>query len=221
MRNMVGYEAEKEALREILSGDEFTAYMKEDSGEGENLLIRLLNELFEALGRLFPEIEMTEGSSEVLGYFIIAGGMLALLGLSWFLLRLIWVERRAKRRKAVVRGRELEQPPVDVAARAREAAARGDYREATRLLFLALLLSFEQQELLRVAAWKTNWEYAAELEGRGGRWVPLFRESALRFDTVWYGERPITAEEYEAWRLQVEAAIAAAQHAAGTGGGAA
>lgn len=210
------YEAEKEALRGILAGDEFTAYAQQDGGNGRNLLLHWLEQLVEALGRLFPQLELTEGSGDVMAYLFIGGGLLALLFLAWFLLRLLWVERRVKRRQAVVRADELGQAPADVADRASAAAAAGDYREATRLLFLALLLGFQRQELLRVEAWKTNWEYAAELEGEGGRWMPLFRESALRFDTVWYGGRAIPAEEYEAWRLQVESAIAA-----DAGGGAA
>lgn len=207
------YEEERQKLEEILSSSEFTQYAKPEE-EGQNLLLVWLERLFEALERLFPELELAEGSGEVLSYLFIGIGFLVLIALIVILLRLVWVERRVRRRKAVVRADELEQAPVDLAARSREAAAAGDTREAVRLLFLALLLGFQEQGLLRVAAWKTNWEYAAELEEKGSDWIPLFRESALMFDSVWYGGKTITSENYEAWRIQVEAALNAE-----TGGG--
>jgi hypothetical protein len=205
------YEGEKDALRDILAGGEFAPYLKEAEEPGQNLLLLWLERLMEALSRLSPGVEFPEGSGESLSYGLIAVGLLLLLGLTAFLSRLIWIERRTGRRRAVARADELEQAPLDLADRSRAAVAAGNYREATRLLFLALLLGFQQRELLRVEAWKTNWEYAEELETRGGEWVPLFRDSALRFDTVWYGGWEIDPEAYEAWREQVEAVLPAGQ----------
>lgn len=197
---------EKDALRDILAGSEFTDYMKETPEPGHNLLLLWLERLLDALGRLFPELEMAEGSSEALRYGIIGAGLITLLLLSLFLFRLIYIERRLGRRTAAANHEELEQAPVSLIERSRSAAASGDYREATRLLFLALLLGFQERELLRVAAWKTNWEYAEELALKESEWVPLFRESAQRFDTVWYGGRSIGADEYDGWRRRVESA---------------
>lgn len=202
------YEEERQKLEDILSSQEFTQYAKPEE-EGRNLLLILLERLFEALEKLFPQIQLAEGSGSAIAYLLIVVGFVALFAIIVFLLRMVWVERRVRQRKAIVRHDELEQAPVDLASRARAAAEAGDTREATRLLFLALLLGFQQQGLLRVEAWKTNWEYAAELEERGSAWIPLFRESALMFDAVWYGGRAIALDEYEAWSIQVESALSA------------
>ncbi|MCI3926907.1 DUF4129 domain-containing protein [Paenibacillus sp. TRM 82003] len=210
----VDYEREKEALRDILSSGEFAAYMEEDAEPGQNLLLRWLGELLEKLSELFPDLEMPQGSQDAVMYVIIGAGLITLLTLSVFLLRLVWVERRMGRRRAVAREDELEQAPLDLAGRSRAAAAAGEYREASRLLFLALLLGFQQRELLRVESWKTNWEYAEALEERNSPWVGLFRASAQRFDTVWYGGRDIGADEYESWRQDVEAVLAETSGAA-------
>lgn len=202
------YAEEKEALREILSGGEFAEYMKEGAEPGQNLLLTWLVRLLERISNLFPDLEMPQGSQDGIMYIIIGAGLAALLLLSLFLLRLVWIERRTGRRRAVAHRGELEQAPLDLAGRSRAAAAEGQYREAARLLFLALLLGFQQRDLLRVESWKTNWEYAEALEEQDSPWLALFRASALRFDTVWYGGREIGAEEYERWRLEVEAVLA-------------
>ncbi|WP_309122494.1 DUF4129 domain-containing protein [Paenibacillus sp.] len=198
---------EKEELLDILSQREFTDYLKEAEEPGQNLLLYWLERLFDALGKLFPELEMAEGSGDALGYAIIGGGLVALAALSLFLFRLLWVERRALRRKAAASADEMETAPAGLLDRSRTAAANGAYREASRLLFLALLLGFQERGLLRVTDWKTNWEYAEELAGKGGA-AALFRSSAVRFDAIWYGGRDIAPAEYDGWRREVEAAIA-------------
>jgi len=200
--------AAKDELRDILAGREFADYMKDTEEPGQNLLLYWLERLFGALGKLFPELEMAEGSQSALGYVIIAAGLIALLILSLALFRLLWVDRRSLRRKAAASAEELETAPAGLLGRSRAAAAEGAYREASRLLFLALLLGFQERGLLRVADWKTNWEYAEELGEKGGAPLALFRSSAVRFDAVWYGGRDIDAAEYDAWRREVEAAIA-------------
>jgi hypothetical protein len=198
---------EREELQDILSQPEYTQYMKDAEEPGQNLLLYWLERLFDALGRLFPELEMAEGSGDALGYVIIAGGLIALALLSLFLFRLLWVERRALRRSATASFEELEAAPAGLFERSRAEASRGAYREASRLLFLALLLGFQERGRLRVTDWKTNWEYAEELGEKDGESVALFRSSAVRFDAVWYGGREIAPAEYDAWRREVEAAI--------------
>jgi len=199
---------EREELRDILAQPEYTQYLKDAEEPGQNLLLYWLERLFDALGRLFPELEMAEGSQDALGYGIVVGGLLALALLSLFLFRLLWVERRALRRSAAASLEELEASPAGLLERSRAAASSGAYREASRLLFLALLLGFQERGRLRVADWKTNWEYAEELGEKGGESVALFRSSAVRFDAVWYGGRDIAPGEYDAWRRDVEAAVA-------------
>jgi hypothetical protein len=201
------YDEEKEALRGILSGDEYTAYATPEGGEGQNLLLYWLERLLDKLGELFPQLEMTGGSEKALTYVIIGVGVVLLAGLVFFLVKLLWVERKLKQ-KAAMSEEELERPPADLLSLARRTADSGDLREATRLLFLALLLALQEREWLEVRPWKTNWEYAEELSGKSSPWLDIFRESALRFDTVWYGHRSITPEEFGGWLERVESIVA-------------
>src|SRR5690606_13948338 len=105
-----------------------------------------LDRLFEALGKLFPELEMADSSGDVLGVLLIAAAFIVLLVLSFFLFRLLRFERRSLRRQASASEEELESAPASLFARSREAAARGAYREASRLLFLSLLLGLQERE---------------------------------------------------------------------------
>ncbi|WP_274364012.1 DUF4129 domain-containing protein [Paenibacillus thermotolerans] len=201
------YDEEKEALKGILSGDEYTAYAAKEGQQGENLLLRWLEELVNKLNDLFPQIEFADGSEDVLMYIIIGIGVVIVAALLFFLWQMLWFERGLKR-KASMTEDELEQPPESLLERARNAAESGDTREGTRLLFLALLLSLQEKEMLEVRAWKTNWEYAEELAERSSPWLELFRESALRFDTVWYGLKELPSDDFRDWYKRVESSIA-------------
>ncbi|WP_199617100.1 DUF4129 domain-containing protein [Paenibacillus alkalitolerans] len=200
------YEEEKEVLRGILSGDEYTAYASNGGEEGRNLLFVWLERLLDWLEDLFPQLEMTGGSEDVLTYVIIGIGVVVLAALLLFLTQLLWVERRLKR-SASMTGEEMERPPADLLELSRQAADEGDVREATRLLFLSSLLALQEREEIAIRSWKTNWEYAEELSEAGSPWLEAFRESALRFDTVWYGLRSISQEEFSAWHERLELAI--------------
>jgi len=199
---------EREALEAILAREEFAGYRGPDADPGQNLLLHWLERLLEAFSGLFPDIDMAPSSEDAVSYGIVIFGFLALCAFATALFRLLWAERSAGRRRTAARTEELEQAPAGLLERASAAAAEGEYREATRLTFLALLLGFQRMGLLRVEQWKTNWEYAEELSAKDNRWLPLFRESALRFDSVWYGGRTIGAAEYEEWAVRVWSAVA-------------
>lgn len=73
----------------------------------------------------------------------------------------------------------------------------GDARKALRALFLATLALLARAELVAVKRWKSNREYAIELERQGRRRPeapPLFGANTLLFERSWYGEHPATAD---------------------------
>ncbi|MFS8104792.1 DUF4129 domain-containing protein [Lentzea alba] len=80
---------------------------------------------------------------------------------------------------------------------AQEAAAAGEFAEAIRERFRALVRELEQRGVLEPRAGRTVDEVALE----AGRALPALaddlRGAAVSFDDVWYGGRTATSERYE------------------------
>lgn len=76
-----------------------------------------------------------------------------------------------------------------------EAIAKGQYRLAVRHLYLKSLRELSAQHLISWKAEKTNYDYIRELHSFA--FVQLFKEITLLFDYAWYGDVPITANNFE------------------------
>lgn len=98
--------------------------------------------------------------------------------------------------------------PRDAFQMAEDLAAQGKYREALRLLYQGAL---GQLASLGVIDWekrRTNWELLRLLEQRGQleihkNLIPMTQV----FERAWYGERPITAAEYQMARQAMQSIL--------------
>ena len=93
----------------------------------------------------------------------------------------------------------LSRPPEGWAHLADELAARGEYREAVRSLYLALLSRLHREGVIHYDTTLSNWDYLRQFRSRR-EWVPSFRELTRRFDFAWYGNLPVGAEGYRDFR---------------------
>lgn len=86
-------------------------------------------------------------------------------------------------------------------------AADGRWREALRARFRAVVRELEQRGVLDHRPGRTAGEIARE----AGAAVPTLgeptREAASLFDSVWYGERPATRDDYDVM-VAIDAAVA-------------
>jgi hypothetical protein len=96
--------------------------------------------------------------------------------------------------------------PSDLLSRAERSAAAGHYREAIRLLYLALLSRLDQQGLINYDHTKTNWEYLRTTRSIVTLHRPFLQLTAI-FDRKWYGFEPAALADYgECRRLWDQAA---------------
>ena len=93
----------------------------------------------------------------------------------------------------------LSRPPEGWAHLADELAARGEYREAVRGLYLALLSRLHREGAIHYDTRLSNWDYLRQFRGRS-EWVPPLRELTLRFDFAWYGNLPVGERGYRDFR---------------------
>ncbi|WP_303310586.1 DUF4129 domain-containing protein [Hymenobacter sp. BT730] len=83
---------------------------------------------------------------------------------------------------------------LDFTALLTEAEAKGNYRLAVRLGYLFVLKQLTDRSLIQWQPDKTNHDYLTELtttQLRAG-----FQELTRQFEYAWYGEQPLTAEQY-------------------------
>lgn len=105
---------------------------------------------------------------------------------------------------------------------AREQIAKGDTRLAVRALFLATLAKLGEEDLLRIAKFKSNRDYRIEL-GRKARKAEDLRSSfdanTKLFERAWYGWHPVSEEAVESFlRNHERIAVEAKKLAAGYSG---
>ncbi|MEM7602834.1 MAG: hypothetical protein AAF357_15665, partial [Verrucomicrobiota bacterium] len=80
---------------------------------------------------------------------------------------------------------------------AQEQIAKGDGRLAVRALFLASLAKLGDEDLIKVARFKSNLDYRKELTRKARKWAPLkkaFSENVSLFERAWYGWHEVTPE---------------------------
>lgn len=76
----------------------------------------------------------------------------------------------------------------------REALAQGNYPLALRLYYLQIIKNLSEKNAIRWSREKTNRDYLREM--RGHPLSEAFREATRIYERVWYGNRPLSAEEF-------------------------
>lgn len=102
----------------------------------------------------------------------------------------------------------LARPPEGWAHLADELAAKGEYREAVRSLYLALLSRLHRDGAILYDSTLSNWDYLRQFKGRR-EWLPPFRELTRRFDFTWYGNLPVGPDGYRDFRTLTEPLLTA------------
>jgi hypothetical protein len=90
-------------------------------------------------------------------------------------------------------------PDNEWCALAHERMAAGEFRQAQRALFLAILSHLASRRLITVQRWKSNTDYEIEL-GRKAKHLSelprLFAQSRVAFERCWYGAATVTPEDF-------------------------
>jgi len=110
----------------------------------------------------------------------------------------------------------LARPPEGWAHLADELAAKGQYRDAVRSLYLALLSRLHREGAILYDSTLSNWDYLRQFKGRR-EWLPPFRELTRRFDFAWYGNLPVGADGYRDFRALTAPLLAAPAQTEATG----
>jgi hypothetical protein len=176
-----------------------------------------LNRLWESLRKIFDfkryfaepptsESNLSSGISNLLTYLLWA----TLAG------TIILFAFRLRKPKKNVPPRTVLPPPIpDLAdegieanqlsdgqwsALARQKIAAGEFRQALRALFLAVLALLASQRFIAIDRWKSNSDYEKELSRKAkprSDLLALFSQSRHGFERCWYGADRVTSDDVE------------------------
>ncbi|WP_335869085.1 DUF4129 domain-containing protein [Bacillus sp. 2205SS5-2] len=200
---MINESKAKEKIEQIVDEEEYQAYYQNSEGLLVSLWEKVKEWLLDLLVRLFPSLNPTSDTSTVLLIVLIVLFVGVLLLVLFTLSRNKLSKRRFHQNKPLENQGELHwsfqkhQEEADVHANQRS------FSLATRHLFLALLLYFDEKQWLQTKIWKTNWEYYEELRKVNQIIAEKFYRLALLFDEVAYGEHTVTEEEFRQFQAQV------------------
>jgi len=194
----------KATLAEILASREF---QRRSQDAFSRWLRAVLQWLLRLLERLFPALQ-GGGQAARVAMWLVGFLLFALLvflvayGLNAWLGRL--GVRSARPQDAqdggwVVRPGERLTPEALLAQAERRAGA-GEYREALRWLYQAVLLLLDRRQLVEFDEARTNWEYQRALGDQPDPWWPdRFAWATDLFEATWYGGQAAQEPDYRSF----------------------
>lgn len=190
-------------MQDILNQREYQMYYEDHRNFLEVWWDRFKTWLGDLLNDLFPSFGTSSSFSRVV-LFLVVLVVIALIGFLVYK-RIKKAEDRAGLHiyPPFMSGLEKEWTYKDHLQHARTKEESQNYTEATRHLFLALLLYSHEKELLQARSGKTNWDYVAEIGQENEQYADLFFQLALTFDKTVYGKYILQHDEFKLFRDNV------------------
>lgn len=192
----------KEKLSEILSELDSS---KSNSNHENSFFIDKIKEFIKWLmekinpSKLFrfqKEITISEDASEVLA-IVAAGLILLILGLICY-----FIFRNFKKSRRVMMDEDAEilntiHDPDIITDRVQQYIEAGDYSQALRFLYIAMLISFNKLNIIRINKAKTNKQYLLEIESNKPQVYSTVMDFTNDFNRYWYGKKELSKTKFE------------------------
>lgn len=187
-------------------------------------LAKLIRDFFEWLFKRetkptkTPELDLPSGSMGAANAVIVGAVVLVVVALLFILIRSVKLKDKASAVEDEHNGltqqplahdamSALSKPSETWAGLADELAARGEYREAIRHLYLALLSRLHRDGVIDYDPTFSNWEYLFAFKGSSAA-KTAFKELTRRFDFAWYGKLGVDALAWSMFRQITEPLLA-------------
>ena len=205
--------APKQIIDEVMSGREFTKNTVNTDG-----LKRIIDKVLDFFNKIIEKIsEIIEKILEKLGlgeinftqekYSRVVIGILCVVLFAVLVLLTVKIIRLISRKIGENRLKESFEEELEAYAGnpsepyeiSRRYYGEGDFRMSFRYLFIAMLVNFNEKEIITIHRAKTNRTYLAEImmsDVRDGEFAEPFFDA---FDLYWYGEKPVDRETMDGW----------------------
>jgi len=134
----------------------------------------------------------------ILKIVLIVLGAVLLFVLVRLVVRRIYLPVKAKKTKIPKAHEYLENPDL-VLEKMNNLIEQGKYTEALRFLFVAVLLEFHRQRIIKIEKWKTNRIYLREIAINSPQLTDPMKELTTVFNACCYGNRIIDAQCMDTW----------------------
>jgi len=197
-------------VRAVLSSPEYHYTSAKPS-----LLAKVLLWLYRWLGKHLSLAPTLSRVAAAFRWFVLAS-FAALALVIIFLLPRRWASRQAHLAlRPAAEYRQAQLTSQQALASALRALSARDYREALRLLYLALVLRLAERGLFAYHPSRTNWEYARELAAKPEIASTVaareFEQATRLFEQAYFGGRLCSPAEVQRMRRLVEQAYNARQ----------
>ena len=182
---MVDPEAARDAAREILSRPEYAE-------PRPGIVERTVDWVFERAGSFLGTLT-GGGPGSVIGWLIVIG---LVAGAAWLLVRALHVPVPGRRphERTLSYDTEVRRSAEEWRREADRLAAVGDHRGALRCRYQAMLAELAAGGVVDDVPGRTAGEYDAIISGRLPHRRDDVHELTERFERVWYGGEPVTAD---------------------------
>lgn len=196
----------KEKLQEILSSAEFN-----ESESKRNLLTSLrerfvdfLKDIFEKLnvsknfGSLFYDGNIPFGTLSIIRLVI----LLLLIGVIVLILYIII--KNLRNSKEIKYSEDLMllntiKDPEFLLGKVNEYLKAGDYNQALRYLYMSVLISLNNLDVIKINKSKTNKQYLMEINSERPQIYNLMAQFTQDFNVFWYGNKRIEKSHFNTW----------------------
>jgi hypothetical protein len=192
----VNFEAAHTQLDKILSGREFGS--AQGPSQFELLKARIARWISDQIYKILRRLHLGAKAGNALAWTIVG---IAFLALSFWVWKTSWPATR--RQGALAEVASESNDPREWARDALRAADRGDYREAVHCAYWAADVHLETLGVLKRDRARTPRESLRLLDPHPTE-QDLLREFTRRFELIWYGYRPASANDWSEARSNLE-----------------
>lgn len=202
----------RDKIDEILSRSAYQPQQETAIGAFIKRVLRkvrgFVGEVLSSLGRLIERVFGVSSSNGWVSNLVLIAVALAAVIFGIKLLKRMRLPKRKRKKTRLVLGEEVsaESTSRDLAEAGLTAARSGDFRLAVRKLYVSLLYELFERNLIELEDSATNHEYLTKVSGFGALVGPM-RHLTERFDYVWYGMFPSSADDFAAYLASYEEAM--------------
>lgn len=148
----------------------------------------------------FQHEEITSTASSISNGVVVIGSILIVLIVIFIILNIKKMVKKDKKVKRIL-GEIIDEKTTEeeLKERARSYKKLGEYREALRYSFIALLFQMHGKNLLHLDETQTNSEIVSMLRRDNFMNIELFEKAVGLFNETWYGHRIVNNDTYKAW----------------------
>ncbi|PKM93641.1 MAG: hypothetical protein CVU84_14850 [Firmicutes bacterium HGW-Firmicutes-1] len=168
------------------------------------LIFKIIAKTLELLGRFIGRIFANKSAAGatsmsakiILGIILITVIMIVIILILFFIIR-----KRHKRKIRSILGEKINKDSTVITFldKSKVYEEKGEYRQAVRLRFVAILFFLHQGHFLYHDSTMTGKEMVAKLKKDKFTGVHEFERITQRFNTIWYGMTEIEEAEFKIW----------------------